>query len=114
MCRSVTTQHPGGLRLLHAAGSAGAMHLFREGDRLMDQLFNIVGIMLVGASAGATEGIIKNSIMLHSGKRCTTVSKRTIPHCGLKPQLKRGVEHDCYIYAWNSACTMEGVDIVMV
>ncbi len=24
----------------------------------MDQLFNIVGIMLVGASAGATEGII--------------------------------------------------------
>ena len=52
--------------------------------------------------------------MLHSGKWCTDVSKRTLPHCGLKPQLKRGVEHDCYIYAWNSACTMEGVDIVMV
>ena len=34
------------------------MHLFREGDRLTHQLFNIVGIMLVGASAGATEGII--------------------------------------------------------
>ena len=30
------------------------------------------------------------------------------------PQLKQGVEHDCYIYAWNSACTVEGVDIVMV
>lgn len=41
-----------------AAGSAGAMHLFWRADRLMDQLFNIVGIMLVGASAGATEGII--------------------------------------------------------
>lgn len=49
-----------------------------------------------------------------AGKACSTVSKRTLPHCGLKPQLKRGVEHDCYIYAWNSACTMEGVDIVMV
>ncbi|MBR5678298.1 MAG: hypothetical protein IKX20_09190 [Paludibacteraceae bacterium] len=24
------------------------------------------------------------------------------------------MEHDCYIYAWNSACTVEGVDIVMV
>ena len=101
MCRNVTTQHPEGLRLLHAAGSAGAMHLFREGDRLMDQLFNIVGIMLVGASAGATEGIIKNSIMLHSGKRCTTVSKRTMPHCGLKPQLKE---------AWSTiAISMPGI-----
>ena len=40
--------------------------------------------------------------------------KRTIPHCGLKPQLKECVEHDCYIYTWNSACTMEGIDIVMV
>ena len=52
--------------------------------------------------------------MLNSGKACRTVSKRTIPHCGLKPQLKGGVEHDCYIYAWNSACTMEGIDIAMV
>ena len=52
--------------------------------------------------------------MLNSGKVCSTVSKRTIPHCGLKPQLKECVEHDCYIYTWNSACTMEGIDIVMV
>ena len=52
--------------------------------------------------------------MLNSGKACSTVSKRTIPHCGLKPQLKECVEHDCYIYTWNSACTMEGIDIVMV
>lgn len=27
--------NPGGLRLTLAAGSAGAMHLFREGDRLI-------------------------------------------------------------------------------
>ena len=34
----------------------------------------------------------------------------------LRPEaaIKRSVEHDCYIYAWNSACTMEGVDIAMV
>ena len=69
--------------------------------------------MLGGASAGATEGIIKNSIMLHTGKVCTTDSKRAVPDCGLKPQLKECVEHDCYIYTWNSACTMEGIDIVM-
>ena len=80
----------------------------------MLELFNIVGIMLGGATAGATEGIIKGSIMLHSGKVCTTDGERTGPHCGPKPQLKRGVEHDCYIYAWNSAGTMEGIDIVMV
>ena len=101
MCRNVTTQHPEGLRLTLAAGSAGAMHLFREGDRLMDQLFNIVGIMLVGASAGATEGIIKNSIMLHTGKVCTTDSKRAVPDCGLKPQLKE---------AWSTiAISMPGI-----
>ena len=70
--------------------------------------------MLGGASAGATEGIIKNSIMLHTGKACTTDSKRAVPDCGLKPQLKECVEHDCYIYAWNSAGTMEGIDTVMV
>ena len=70
--------------------------------------------MLGGASAGATEGIIKNSIMLHTGKVCTTDSKRAVPDCGPKPQLKECVEHDCYIYTWNSACTMEGIDIVMV
>ena len=52
--------------------------------------------------------------MLNSGKACSTVSKRTIPHCGLKPQLKECVEHDCYIYTWNSACTMEGIDMAMV
>ena len=77
------------------------MHLFREGDRLTHQLFNIVGIMLGGASAGATEGIIKNSIMLHSGKRCTDVFKRCVPHCGLKPQLKE---------AWSTiAISMPGI-----
>ena len=34
----------------------------------------------------------------------------------LRPEaaIKRSVKHDCYIYAWNSACTVEGVDIVMV
>ena len=79
----------------------------------MDQLFNIVGIMLVGASAGATEGIIKGSIMLHSGKVCTTDGERTVPHCGLKPQLKECVEDDYYIYTCNSACTMEGIDCNM-
>ena len=52
--------------------------------------------------------------MLHTGKVCTTDSKRAVPDCGLKPQLKDGVEHDCYIYTWNSAGTMEGIDIVMV
>ena len=87
---------------------------FWKADRLTHQLFNIVGIMLVGASAGATEGIIKFSIMLHTGKASRTASERTVPHCGPKPQLKDGVEHDCCIYAWNSACTMEGIDIVMV
>ena len=37
-------------------------------------------------------------------------------HTPLRPEaaIKRSVEHDCYIYAWNSACTMEGVDIAMV
>ena len=70
--------------------------------------------MFVGARAGATENIIKNPIMLHTGKACTVASERTVPHCGPKPQLKDGVEHDYYIYAWNSACTMEGVDIVKV
>ena len=52
--------------------------------------------------------------MLHSGKVCTTDGERTVPHCGLKPQLKECVEDDYYIYTWNSACTMEGIDIVMV
>ena len=52
--------------------------------------------------------------MLHSGKVCTTDPKRCVLYCGLKPQLKGGVEHDCYIYTWNSACTMEGIDITMV
>ena len=28
--------------------------------------------------------------------------------------IKRSVEYDCYIYAWNSAGTVEGVDITMV
>ena len=34
----------------------------------------------------------------------------------LRPEaaIKRSVEHDCYIYAWNSAGTVEGVDITMV
>ena len=34
----------------------------------------------------------------------------------LRPEaaIKRSVEYDCYIYAWNSACTVEGVDITMV
>lgn len=52
--------------------------------------------------------------MLHSGKVCTTDGERTGQRLWRLPQLKRGVEHDCYIYAWNSACTMEGIDIVMV
>ena len=52
--------------------------------------------------------------MFNNGKACTTESERTVPHCGPKPQLKDGVEHDCYIYTWNSAGTMEGIDIVMV
>ena len=43
---NVTTQHPEGLRLLHAAGSAGAIHLFLKPDRLMLELFNIVGIII--------------------------------------------------------------------
>ena len=70
--------------------------------------------MLGGASAGATEGIIKNSIMLHTGKVCTTDSKRAVPDCGLKPQLKEAVEDCCHIYTWNSACTMEGIDMASV
>jgi hypothetical protein len=52
--------------------------------------------------------------MLHSGKVCTTDGERTVPHCGLKPQLKGCVEDDYYIYTCNSACTMEGIDITMV
>ena len=52
--------------------------------------------------------------MLHSGKACTTDGERTVPHCGLKPQLKECVEDDYYIYTWNSACTMEGIDMAMV
>ena len=34
----------------------------------------------------------------------------------LRPEaaIKRSVEYDCYIYAWNSAGTVEGVDITMV
>ena len=52
--------------------------------------------------------------MFNNGKACTTDSERTVPYCGPKPQLKDGVEHDCYIYTRNSACTMEGIDIVMV
>ena len=61
-------------------------------------------------------GALHNTVPLCyiAGKACSTVSKRTLPHCGMKPQLKRGVEHDCYIYTWNSACTMEGIDITMV
>jgi hypothetical protein len=61
-------------------------------------------------------GALHNTVPLCyiAGKACSTDAKRTLPHCGPKPQLKRGVEHDCYIYTWNSACTMEGVDIVMV
>lgn len=35
-----------GVRLTLAAGSAGAMHLFGRPDRLMLEVFNIVGIIL--------------------------------------------------------------------
>ncbi len=61
-------------------------------------------------------GALHNTVPLCyiAEKTCSTDAKRTVPHCGPKPQLKGGVEHDCYIYTWNSACTMEGVDIVMV
>ena len=61
-------------------------------------------------------GALHNTVPLCyiAEKTCSTDAKRTLPHCGPKPQLKRGVEHDCYIYTWNSACTMEGIDITMV
>jgi hypothetical protein len=52
--------------------------------------------------------------MLHSGKVCTTDGERTVPRLWRLPQLKRGVEHDYHIYTWNSACTMEGIDMAMV
>ena len=46
------------------------------------------------------------SIMLHSGKDCTIVSKRCVPHCGLKPQLKE---------AWSTiVISMRGHDMAMV
>lgn len=80
----------------------------------MLELFNIVGIIIKCPSAGGHFVIIKGSIMLHSGKVCTTDGERTVPDCGLKPQLKECVEDDYYIYTWNSACTMEGIDITMV
>ena len=52
--------------------------------------------------------------MLHSGESLQYCFKamRTL----LRPEaaIKRSVEYDCYIYAWNSACTVEGVDITMV
>jgi hypothetical protein len=36
LCGSVTTQHPEGLRLTLAAGSAGANDLFWRADRLTE------------------------------------------------------------------------------
>ena len=52
--------------------------------------------------------------MLHSGESLQYCFKAN--RTSLRPEaaIKRSVEHDCYIYAWNSACTVEGVDIVMV
>ena len=80
----------------------------------MLELFNIVGIIIKCPSAGGHFVIIKGSIMLHSGKVCTTDGERTVPGLWRLPQLKRGVEHDYHIYTWNSACTMEGIDMAMV
>ena len=52
--------------------------------------------------------------MLHSGESLHYSFKANPTPLWRLPQLKEGVEHDCYIYAWNSAGTVEGVDIVMV